>query len=147
MLREAPRDLNIDVTRKSLYDELQVDWSPFASSKRRYMKDIFLYAAILGYVLKRSTKLKKKDARIPLSGFKDEERWILKSMIINKEGLDILHKEKELYSMVEEYANGGLDELHKIIYESQIDPELGLEEVIRSYLTVEMIEKFKEMQD
>lgn len=123
-----------------MYDDLQADWSPFASTKKRFMKDIFFYAAVLGYSLNKIKPLKKKASNIPLSAFKEEEKWILKSLIINEKGLDILLDEGELFSIIEEFANGGLDELYKIIFDSQGDPELGLEEIMRGYITKKMTE-------
>ena len=134
-MSNEPRNLNVDKTRRKFYDDLQDEkWTPFSKTKKRLMRDIFLFSAILGHASKTKLPLEKKDAAINLSAFNEEEKWIFKSLIIDSDGIEALWDERALYNQVEEYANGGLEELYYIIYDNQINPELALEEIIRNYI-------------
>jgi len=140
-MSKAPRDLGIDKSKRNIYDSLQQDWSPFARSKKRFMKDIFYFAALIGYKLKLSKPLKNREASIPLRSFSDDELWILKSLAIAKEGLKILQEEKRLFTLIEEYANAGLNEIYNIVSDVNTDPDLALEDLIRSFITNEILNK------
>lgn len=134
-MSNAPRDLSIDKTRRKFYDDLQDEkWTPFSKAKKRRMRDIFLFSALLGHALKMKLPLEKKDAAIPFTAFKEDEKWVMRALVVEKEGIEALWDERELFNKVEEYANGGLEELYKIIYDKQLDPELALEEIIRNYI-------------
>lgn len=115
MRTEAPRDLKYSKEDNEKYRKLlQDDLSPFAGAM---YKDIFLYAVAYGFNKGLRKQIKKPQPNIPLAAFSEDEVWILKSTAIaEKQSLEILNDEKQLYQIVEEYANGAIEEIYLEIF-------------------------------
>lgn len=111
---EAGRDVHIGEEARELYDQLtEQEDSPFYKSQR---KDLFMLA--LGYG-------RNKAGRTPLEGdthalfnrssLTDQQEWIIKAVALKEErDPDVLRDEKHVYHIAEEYANGGIRELHSL---------------------------------
>ena len=117
MNSEVPRNLRYSTIDGEKYRKLTKDeLSPFYGA---YFKDVFLYAACYGVRngLPRE-EVEKPEPNIPLSAFSDEEIWILKAIAIAKseEALQILGKEKEIYKILEEYANGAIGSVYLEVF-------------------------------
>ncbi|MEM2857073.1 MAG: hypothetical protein QW416_08240 [Candidatus Nitrosocaldaceae archaeon] len=116
-LSDLPRDLNIDEDNYKKFEELK-DSKVFKQSDTP-MKSIFIYALALGWNNKIRKPLKKKKGSIPSSTLSNDELWLLYSIAYTEtKDISIILKGKEVAKIVEEYANGGIDELYKIV----IDP-------------------------
>ena len=102
---------------RDIYNRLLKRGSPFQG---QHNKIPFLASMLIGYL---------EDVRIPLG--KNRDGWILKSYLSEKESsiikaiavetkndLHVLLDENEVYTIVEEYATGGLKLLHDEIYTS-----------------------------
>ncbi|MCD5397039.1 MAG: hypothetical protein LRZ96_00390 [Candidatus Pacebacteria bacterium] len=131
-----PDRLYCDKKDKSIYDNLKEE-GPF---KKKDLIDIFMVAMAIGFKHKNRIKLTKKEGIILFKSFEANEKkpmTIIKAIAINETGnLDILLDKRELFSIAEEYATGGINILREEIgidYESyirQLETEL-----------IEMVEK------
>ncbi|MBD3322373.1 MAG: hypothetical protein GF350_14830 [Chitinivibrionales bacterium] len=116
MTSDTPRNLRYSAVDGEKYRSLtQDDLSPFHNA---YFKDVFLYAACYGFRNGlREEKIEKPEPNIPLSAFSDEELWILKAIAITETGsLQVLSNEKEVYRVVEEYANGAIESIYLEVF-------------------------------
>ena len=110
--RVTRRDsIHIDPKHHELYSQLtNGDEAPFKT-----MKDLFMLAASVGYAQGR---------RVPLSGQREIFRWptftsqedvpVLRAIAIAETGdTVVLVDQNELLTIVEEYANSGIDEIRR----------------------------------
>jgi dnd system-associated protein 4 len=110
------RDYNIQEDKHDLYKELQEDEeSPFTEAE---LNEIFVFAAAYG---------SRKAGRIPIDGggralfsqktLNDDTHWLLRSIAVAEERTtDVLIDGKLMKQIVEEYANGGITELHNKVF-------------------------------
>jgi len=90
--------------------------------KGRENKELFLLAMGIGFHERSQKKLKSKEGYVRTEYLSDEEKAIIKSIAISKEGdLSILLDKKKVYSIAEEYAAAGI----KILSEKVFGGEYG----------------------
>lgn len=114
-----PRNVNLEKSLRLKFDEVkdykEGNWKVFKD-----LADVFLFAAILGFLNKKREPLKEKYPLINYkAGLTKEQKWLLKSMMIDAtNSLDMLatqEGQKELLRIAEEYANGGIGILHHMV--------------------------------
>ena len=130
---EAGRDIGVEKSKHGLYEELKErKGSPLYDVS---LRDIFLFSVGFG---------REHADREPLTGdthwmvgrtrLTDEQEWIIKSVAIEEAGTaEILRDERQIYQIAQEYANGGIEELHRRAFDPNIDPF--------SDLTTEVVQK------
>jgi dnd system-associated protein 4 len=113
---EIGRDIHIESSKRDLYEELQENSnSPFQDTE---LTKIFLFAMAYGT---------KKAGRTPISGdthalfnrssLSEDDQWIIKSIAVKEERTtEVLKDEKQVFKIAQEYANGGIDELHGKVF-------------------------------
>jgi len=106
MENKAPDRLNIRKSDRKDYDRLLEKDSPFAGKEN---KDLFMMALIVGFHEEIRVKLDGKEGFFLLYHLNDKENSIIKAIAVAEEGdLNILLDKKKVYSIVEEYAAGGI---------------------------------------
>jgi dnd system-associated protein 4 len=113
---DPPRDFNIQEDKHELYKELQdSEDSPFTEAE---LNEIFVFAVAYG---------SRKAGRTPISGsgralfnrgsLNDQTLWLIRSVAVDEERTtDVLIDAKEIRTIAEEYANGGITELHSKVF-------------------------------
>jgi len=106
MENKMPDRLNIRKSDRKDYDRLLEKDSPFAGKEN---KDLFMMALIIGFHEETRVKLDGKEGFFLLYHLNDKENSIIKAIAVAEEGdLNILLDKKKVYSIVEEYAAGGI---------------------------------------
>lgn len=104
----------IDKGKRDLYTSLTEDEdSLFYKCKDT---EVFVAATTVGYYHKKREPIKgTKHSLYPMSMFKSDDAnlWILKSVAIAAGGIDVLRSLREVATIVEEYANAGIDILYE----------------------------------
>ena len=102
------------------------------------MKDVFIYAMAIGYERGKKVPLKRRTGVIPGNALRDEDYALVKAIgISQRKDVDILFekKEKELFKIAEEYANGGIDMLfYQVFGEDPGDPDRKMEQALRDLM-------------
>lgn len=97
---------------RKIYEELmESSLSPF---KNKSMFDIFVHAAVFGFVRKDRDELNGRQPNIRVDGLKPEQRAILLTIAIAEEGIEVLFDSSKTLNIVEEYANGGIKYLKSL---------------------------------
>ena len=104
------RNLSYSGEKIKNYNRLREDaLSPF---KGRMMADIFVYAAIYGFINDRHEELKNVKPQISSHALSKQQSAILLAITIShKKSIDILFEPDKAIKIIEEYANGGIDKL------------------------------------
>ena len=72
--------------------------------------ELFLFALAVGKNKGNTVPFKKIEKNIPLTAFKEDQKWqVLSSIIAKGKNLIQLKDEKAIYSIAEEYANEGIN--------------------------------------
>lgn len=113
---EAGRDVRVEESKRQMYSELiESDGSPFQGAQQM---EIFLFA--MAYGRKKAGKVELQGSTHPLfnkPSLKEDQKWIIKSIAVKDAGTaDVLRDEKEVYRIAQEYANGGIKELHGKVF-------------------------------
>lgn len=112
--RETDRDtVTIDESVHEMYKRLTDGTDPVAAPFRT-MKDVFMFAACLGYQKGKPQRLKgKKQIIFRWAQFSPQtDIPILKAIAIaSKEDVNVLQTQNEILTIAEEYANAGIHEL------------------------------------
>lgn len=111
-LEDAPRDITIPEGKQPMFEELTTNSdSPFFNED---MKDLFVFAAAFGYDRGLRTELEDtKHALFNRASLTEDQVWILKSIAVKEtESPETLKNGAELYEIVREFANGGIDQLY-----------------------------------
>jgi len=117
MASNEPITLNIKKTDFPTYQEILAS----SALKGRTTKEVFLLAAVLGF---------KKGHRISIKGGKksyvrtefldEKDKTLINAIAIKETGNpDIIKDKKEVFNIVEEYANAGLRELKDMVFEKE----------------------------
>ena len=125
------RNTSYSKEKQKIYDRLQDDaLSPFKGST---MADIFIYAAVFGFTNKRREKIKKAVPQISAVAFKPRQKSLLLTIAIVENGdIDILFNKEDAISIIEEYANGGIDLLEdQLINNTESDSTVMLASEMR----------------
>jgi len=111
---KAGRDVVVDQQSRDYFDTLVGEEdSPFYGVQRI---DLFMFA--LGYGRKRSGRIELGSGRHALfnrPSLSDQQEWIIKSIAAYEErDPQVLRDEKRVYKIAQEYARGGIEELHSL---------------------------------
>jgi dnd system-associated protein 4 len=110
------RDYYIQKDKHELYKELQEsEDSPFTEAE---LNEIFIFAVAYG---------SRKAGRTPIDGtgralfnrgaLNDQTLWLIRSIAVAEERTtDVLIDRKQVKEIAEEYANGGITELHNKVF-------------------------------
>lgn len=115
-MANEPITLNINKADRKIYEEIIEN-----SELKGKTKEVFLLAAVIGF---------KKGHRISIKGSKenyvrteylnDEDKTLMNAIAVcETKNLDILQDKKEVFSIVEEYANAGIKILKEMIFDKQ----------------------------
>jgi len=138
MENKMPDRLNIRKSDRKDYDRLLEKDSPFAGKEN---KDLFMMALIIGFHEETRVKLDRKEGFFLLYHLNDKENSIIKAIAVAKEGdLNILLDKKKVYSIVEEYAAGGIKLLKDKVFSG------GYGSYIKK-LESELIDEFERIKD
>lgn len=130
------RDVHIEKSKRSLYEDLRSkETSPFHGAE---LHDLFLFAVSWG---------RKKAGRVELDGdehalfgranaLREEQEGIIEAVAVWEErSLEVLRDKRYVYTISEEYANGGIEKLHGRVF--------GPEDDALSELTMEVAEEYE----
>lgn len=110
---KEPLVVNCEEKKKVLYDEI-LKRDLFAGQA---LHKVFIMAMSIGFNKDRRAPLSKKKDIIRTESFTEEQKNMIKSLAVAAEDtLEILINKKKVYSIVEEYANGGIDILYNIFF-------------------------------
>lgn len=136
-MSEGPDRLYIERKDKErFYDALLRKGSPLGRHNGYQNKDVFLLAMCVGFKEKNRQKLSKREGYFLDKDLSNEERALLYALAVSEEAnLEVLLDRKKVYSIAEEYANGGIPILyHKVFDESFGSFEKKFEADIVSFL-------------
>jgi len=132
---EPRRDVHVEKSKRSLYEDLRTKkTSPFYDVE---LHDLFLFAVSYG---------RKKAGRVELEGkehalfgrssaLREEQEGIIEAVAVREERtLDVLQDKRLVYTIAEEYANGGIEKLHGRVF--------GPEDDALSELTMEVVGEY-----
>jgi len=121
--------INVCLTRHNAYIQLtQGENAPFKT-----MKDLFLMAATVGFQKRLRVPLEKKQGVFAWSQFSPQEDvpYIHAIILSLGEPLETLLDQGKMLDILEEYANGGIDDLSSLLL-SSARPSLALANKILS---------------
>jgi len=105
---------HIEKNKRAYYDTIvETDGSPFFKQKAT---DVFVTAAAIGYYLEKREPVKDKHDLFRTFSLSDEKSrmWLLKSIAMAVEGVDVLRDLKRVIIICEEFANSGIDYLYEM---------------------------------
>lgn len=120
---EQPRDfINIDESYHQLYENLRKSREDEKHPPFREMKYIFMLAALIGCLEKKWVPLEKNLRNIfARTTLKEDDMLLLRALALAKTGNpEVLLNEKEIQSIAEGYANGGI-----IVIKEQVEDAPG----------------------
>lgn len=102
------RNVNYSKKKAEIYKRLLSDkLSPFHSKN---MADVFVYAAVYGFNANKKEELETKIPQISAIAFDNRQKAVLLSIAISSTGgIDTLFSSDETITIIEQYANGGID--------------------------------------
>ena len=111
-----PEDVtaHIEKSKKPYYDAIiETEGSPFFGHKAT---DVFVTAAAVGYYLEKREPVKDKHDLFRTFSLSNEQNrmWLLKSIAMAIEGVDVLKDLKTVIRIGEEFANFGIDYLYEM---------------------------------
>lgn len=120
--------VSIDLSTHHLYEELKGEGMPFST-----MKDIFLAAAYFGIKTGKKKKLEAKHQIFQIGTFKQDQEWVdlLALALAGEKDIEIVQSGNAL-EVVEQFANGGIDELRDLVADLDGSIEGLVEELIMS---------------
>lgn len=114
MPREEPATLRIDKKDRETYDAIGESLKDLGNCDA---KELFLLAMFLGCKNGLRKSLHTKWSYVRLAYLNDRERSILKAMAVKEMAgrVDVLQDPREVYSVAEEYAAGGVRYLKQML--------------------------------
>lgn len=113
-------DCFISAEKSKKYEDLVDD--PHSIFYKHTKSQVYIIAAAWGfyYNLRAPIEGKKQQLFVSTTFSSDNSRllWILKSLGVYAKGIDSLRDSGSMATLCDEYANAGIDELHKIHKES-----------------------------
>lgn len=120
MKREGPKVINVGKRDKKDFDLLREDKSSFFYGREH--KEVFLMAMVYGFLNNNSKALGEKHSggHCRVETLNEKEITLIKALAVKKTGrLDVLLDLKEVYSIAEQYATGGISYLKNDIFSKQ----------------------------
>ncbi|MBC8500596.1 MAG: hypothetical protein ISS25_03510 [Nanoarchaeota archaeon] len=117
---EAPRELAIEESKHSFYEDLKAG-KIFPELKGYEMAYLFIIAMAYGVYFKSWEPIKNAKRSISRSFIEKDFEWLIKAVAItsSKERVNIIPDKAEIYKIAEEYANGGIGIIEKILKKSK----------------------------
>ena len=120
MKREAPKVINVGKKDKKDFDLLREDKSSFFYGREH--KEVFLIAMVYGFLNNNCKSLgeKHQGGHFRVDTLKEPDVTLIKAIAAKKTGsLDVLLHLKEVYSIAEQYAKGGISYLKNDVFSKQ----------------------------
>ncbi len=120
MKRKGPKVINVGKKDKKDFDLLREDKSSFFYGREH--KEIFLMAIVYGFMNNNSKALgeKHQGGHCRVETLNETDMTLIKAIAVKKTGgLDVLLNLKEVYSIAEQYAAGGISYLKNDIFSKQ----------------------------
>jgi len=120
MKREGPKVINVGKRDKKDFDLLKEDKSSFFYGRDH--KEIFIMAMVYGFLNNSSKPLgeKHEGGHCRVETLSEKDITLIKALAVKKTGsLDVLLDLKEVYSIAEEYATGGISYLKNDVFSKQ----------------------------
>jgi hypothetical protein len=120
MKREGPKVINVGKKDKKDFDLLREDKSSFFYGREH--KEVFLMAMVYGFLNNNSKALGEKHSggHCRVETLNERDITLIKALAVKKTGsLDVLLYLKEVYSIAEQYAKGGISYLKKDVFSKQ----------------------------
>ncbi len=117
MKREGPKVINVGNRDKKDFDLLKEDKSSFFYGRDH--KEIFLMAMVYGFLNNNSKPLGEKHSggHCRVETLNETDMTLIKAIAVKKTGgLDVLLNLKEVYSIAEQYATGGISYLKNDVF-------------------------------
>lgn len=116
---KAPRELAIENKDHEFYEELKRG-KILPELKSYEMAYLFIIATAYGFYYGKRKKINNPKKSISTNFVQNNFEWLVKSIAISSvdSGIDILPDEAEVYKIIEEYANGGIEIIKKILTKS-----------------------------
>ena len=105
---------HVEKSKRAYYDTIiETEGSPFFGQKPT---DVFVTAAAIGYYQGKREPVKDRHDLFRTFTISDEKNriWLLKSIAIAIEGVEVLKDIKRVIKISEEFANTGIDYLYKM---------------------------------
>lgn len=118
---EFPRNFNVENKEKDTYHMLKNEYPPF---KGKTTLPVFLYSMALGYSHGLSKELEDPYVLVNTDAMSEEDVWLVASIAIDEEGLEVLNKITKIKKIAEEYSNGGINILKEKLESVQPGNEL-----------------------
>ena len=119
---KATRELRIEKSKHTFYEKLKRG-DPLPELKGKDMAFLFAIAFAYGVHNKKRKKLGPSTiGSITKNALDKNFEYLIKAVAISEEGVDVIPDEKRVYVIAEEYANGGIEIIQKII--GEIEPGL-----------------------
>jgi hypothetical protein len=133
---EAPRDVAVDRSKRELYEQLRTsNSSPFYGVE---LRELFLFA--LGYGRQKAGRVELDADPHYLFGrttLSDEQMWVIKSVAVKEtRDIHVLRDNRLVYTIVQEYANSGIEKLHGKVF----GPDEALNELTSELKSLHEIE-------
>jgi hypothetical protein len=137
MPEDGPDKLYIRKSDREKYDKLLGD-SVFSGKGN---KDVFIMAMLVGYYHKARVELTNKEGFVRVEYLKDRDKSIMKAIAVAETGrLDILVDKKQVYTLCEEYAAGGMELLMDMVFGG------GYGSFVKK-LESELVQQFEKIQE
>lgn len=110
----------IDKSKREIYDHLTGDVDSIFYNRKDV--DVFVAAAAIGFYFRKKEPIRgTKHSLFPMNLYSSDNPnlWMLKSIAIATDGIDVLRNLKDVATIVGEYANAGID----ILYERSKNPD------------------------
>lgn len=108
-LPTLPDRLYIGKDDKGKYDKLRENGFAHATDTSKQDKQLFMLALAYGVYYNRREVLQGKEGFFLRDRLKDADEQLLKAVAVAAEGESVLMRPSDVYSVVEQYAHGGLD--------------------------------------
>jgi len=120
MKREGPKVINVGNRDKKDFDLLKEDKSSFFYGREH--KEVFLMAMVYGFLNNNYKPLRErhKGGHCRVETLNETDITLIKAIAVKKTGsLDVLLNLKEVYSIAEQYATGGISYLKDAVFSKQ----------------------------
>lgn len=126
LAKAIPRDIAIDMKEEKMKKIRELRESKLSPFQGKNMVDVWKFSLSLGYRSDEREALSSPARRIPVSAISATDLAAVISIAIERFGnIDFLitKEAEEIFSIAEEYANAGLDELYYTVFgDVQKDP-------------------------
>lgn len=118
---DPSREIGVDPDKHSMYKDLETKpSSPFYEEE---LVDIWLFTVGYGRQHGEREPLPgNKKWMVRMTSLNENHEWIVKSVAIEETGTaDVLQDGKQVFTIAQEYANAGIELLHKVVTDTDRD--------------------------